>query len=215
MRKVNKEGLELIKRWEGLKLKAYTDSGGFWTIGYGHTSAAGKPDVYEGMTITEKEAEKILQNDLAKFEKRVNNLVKVPLNDNQFSTLVSFDFNTGALHRSTLLKKLNAGDYDSVPSELMKWVKVKGKRVQGLVNRRAAECGLWAKGSFVSSNTVEAKPEKEPVLTKENMSWGAGILSTLGLAGAGTGPIQIALAAILVVAFGVGLYFFIKKRIDE
>ncbi len=156
-RRINAAGLSHIMQWEGKRLVAYQDVAGIWTIGYGHTTAAGIPRVREGMRISDKEAEDILKADLRKFEDRVSRLVKVPLTDNQFAVLVSFDFNTGALHKSTLLKKLNAGDYDAVPVELMKWVNAGGKRVQGLVNRRAAEAGLWAKGEFVSSNTVEAK----------------------------------------------------------
>lgn len=156
-RRINAAGLSHIMQWEGKRLVAYQDVAGIWTIGYGHTTAAGIPRVREGMRISDKEAEDILKTDLRKFEDRVSRLVKVPLTDNQFAVLVSFDFNTGALHKSTLLKKLNAGDYDAVPAELMKWVNAGGKRVQGLVNRRAAEAGLWAKGEFVSSNTVEAK----------------------------------------------------------
>lgn len=156
-RRINAAGLSHIMQWEGKRLVAYQDVAGIWTIGYGHTTAAGIPRVREGMRISDKEAEDILKADLRKFEDRVSRLVKVPMTDNQFAVLVSFDFNTGALHKSTLLKKLNAGDYDAVPAELMKWVNAGGKRVQGLVNRRAAEAGLWAKGEFVSSNTVEAK----------------------------------------------------------
>src|SRR5690606_433369 len=129
---------------------------------------------------------------------RVERLVKVPLTDNQFAALVSFDFNTGKLHSSTLLKKLNKGDYDAVPAELMKWVNVwingKFKKSQGLVNRRSAEVGLWVKGEFVSSVGVKAEVAPAPLLNKETISWGSGIFATLGLAGAGTGPIQYALA---------------------
>lgn len=213
-RRINAAGLAHIMQWEGCELTAYKDVAGVLTIGYGHTSAAGIPHVKAGMRISQKEAEDILRADLGKFEERVQRLVKVPLTDNQHAVLVSFDFNTGKLHSSTLLKKLNAGDYDAVPAELMKWVNAGGKRVKGLVNRRAAEAGLWAKGAFVSSNTTEAKPMPEPVVTKENVSWLTGILSTLGLAGAGSGPLQWALAIILVVSFGVGLFFFIRKRLD-
>ena len=167
-RRINDEGLKLIKQWEGLKTEAYKDVAGIWTIGYGHTSSAGSPQVKAGMKISEQEAEAILKRDLSKFESRVDSLVKVPLTDNQFAVLVSFDFNTGKLHSSTLLKKLNKGDYEAVPKELMKWVNAGGKKVKGLVNRRAAECGLWAKGEFVSSNYVEAKPEeKKTVQSKE------------------------------------------------
>ncbi len=155
-RRINAAGLSLVKQWEGLKTTAYRDVAGVLTIGYGHTSAAGSPKVTPGMAIGDKEAERILKADLAKFEARVERLVKVSLTDNQFSALVSFDFNTGALDKSTLLKKLNKGDYAAVPVELMKWVNAGGKKVQGLVNRRAAEAGLWAKGDFVSSNYVPA-----------------------------------------------------------
>ncbi|RDL51790.1 Lysozyme RrrD [Ensifer sp. M14] len=146
-RRINAAGLSLVKQWEGLKTKAYQDVAGVWTIGYGHTSTAGAPVVKPGMVITEASAEEILRADLAVFEERVSRLVKVPLNDNQHAALVSFDFNTGALGKSTLLKKLNAGNYDAVPAELMKWVHAGGKRVKGLVNRRSAEAGLWAKGA--------------------------------------------------------------------
>ncbi len=165
-RRINAAGLSLIKQWEGLKTTAYKDVAGILTIGYGHTSAAGAPKVTPGMAIGDKEAERILQNDLAKFEARVERLVTVPVNDNQFAVLVSFDFNTGALHKSTLLKKLNKGDYAAVPGELAKWVNAGGRKVQGLVNRRAAEAGLWAKGAFVSSNTVTAttKTDKTDVV---------------------------------------------------
>ncbi|MDX3929265.1 MAG: lysozyme [Shinella sp.] len=176
-RRINAAGLSHVKQWEGLELVAYKDVAGVLTIGYGHTSAAGIPHVKAGMRISEKEAEDILRADLAKFEERVERLVKVPLTDNQFAVLVSFDFNTGKLHSSTLLKKLNAGDYGAVPVELMKWVHSGGKKVKGLVNRRAAEAGLWAKGEFVSSNTVDAStkvPAQDVV-----------VVGTTGAAGAG------------------------------
>ncbi|SBW13440.1 putative membrane protein [Brucella sp. 10RB9215] len=155
-RRINAAGLSLVQQWEGLRNTAYRDVASVLTIGYGHTSAAGAPKVMPGMTIGDKEAERILKADLAKFEARVERLVKVPLTDNQFAALVSFDFNTGALDKSTLLKKLNKGDYAAVPVELMKWVNAGGKKINGLVNRRAAEAGLWAKGDFVSSNYVPA-----------------------------------------------------------
>lgn len=209
-RRINAAGLQLIKQWEGMKLKAYRDVAGVLTIGYGSTGAHVKP----GMIITEPQAEALLMKDLERFEERVDRLVKVPLTENQFAALVSFDFNTGALHKSTLLKKLNARQYDAVPLELMKWVNARGKRVQGLVNRRSAEAGLWAKGDFVSSNFVEAKPTAPAIATKENISWGAGIVSSLGFAFTGDGPLQYALAAVLVIAFAAGAYLFIKSRVS-
>ncbi|WP_455918752.1 lysozyme [Ensifer canadensis] len=213
-RRINAAGLALVKQWEGCELVSYKDVAGIWTIGYGHTSAAGIPFVKAAMRINAQEAEDILRSDLRKFEERVNRLVKVPLNDNQYAVLVSFDFNTGKLHSSTLLKKLNAGDYDAVPIELMKWVNADGKRVKGLVNRRSAEAGLWAKGEFVSSNTMPAAPKAPEVVTKENVSWLAGIVSTLGFAFAGNGPLQWALAGIIVASFAGGAFLFIRKRLD-
>lgn len=170
-RRINAAGLAHIQQWEGCKLVSYQDVAGVWTIGHGHTSAAGIPFVKPGMRINQTEADDILKSDLKKFEERVNRLVKVPLNDNQFAVLVSFDFNTGKLHSSTLLKKLNAGDYDAVPGELMKWVNAGGKKVKGLVNRRSAEAGLWAKGEFVSTNT-------QPVSTPDG-NWLARLLQAL------------------------------------
>ncbi len=157
-RRITEAGLAHIKQWEGKRNVAYRDVAGVLTIGFGHTSAAGIPKVRDGMRISDQEADDILRQDLRKFEAAVERLVKVPLTDNQFAVLVSFAFNVGdgAFAKSTLLRKLNKGDYEAVPVELMKWVNAGGKRVQGLVNRRAAEAGLWAKGEFVASNTVEA-----------------------------------------------------------
>ncbi|WP_429130685.1 lysozyme [Ensifer sp. 4252] len=213
-RRINAAGLALVKQWEGLKTEAYRDVAGVWTIGYGHTSAAGAPAVTPGMVISEAQADDILRADLATFEERVLRLVKVSLSDNQFAVLVSFDFNTGRLGKSTLLNKLNAGDYDAVPAELMKWVNAGGKRVKGLVNRRAAEAGLWAKGEFVASNTVTAAPNPPEAVTKENISWLAGILSSLGFAFTGSGPLPWAFAGIIVAAFAIGAYLFVRKRLD-
>ncbi|AGF74814.1 phage related lysozyme [Bartonella australis AUST/NH1] len=159
MRKINKDGIEALKRWEGLRLESYQDIGGVWTIGYGHTE-----NVKAGETITAKQADVLLKKDLIGFERAVHEAVKVDLNDNQFAALVSFAFNIGvaAFKESTLVKKLNQGDYDCVPGQLNRWVYCSGKRSQGLINRRAAEIGLWSKGSFIASQCVEcAEPERQ------------------------------------------------------
>ncbi|WP_455475326.1 lysozyme [Bartonella sp. B17] len=216
-RSINKEGLRLIKQWEGLRLKSYQDAIDVWTIGYGHTSTAGEPLVHKGMSITEREAETILCQDLKQFENTVEQAVAVPLTDEQFSALVSFCYNVGrtAFCNSTLLKKLNKGDYETVPAELQRWSKAGGKRLQGLVNRRAAEAGLWAKGSYVCSNY-------QPVETKEPTgAFKAEILAPIissfsGFGGllAGNGPVQWALAAIMIIAACIGV-MFIAKRFHE
>jgi lysozyme len=141
IRRINKAGLSLIKQFEGLRLKAYKDVVGVLTIGYGSTG----PHVKEGMIITEQQAEDLLKEDLDRFEQGVANLVKVPLNDNQFAALVSFSFNLGLgnLKASTLLKLLNAGKLDQVPSEFVKWNKAGGKVLAGLTRRRQAEAELF------------------------------------------------------------------------
>lgn len=217
-RTVNQETIDHVKRWEGLKLTAYPDPGSKngepWTVGYGHTSD-GFMKVQRGLTITLKQAEEALEYDLNETAAKVDELVKVELSDNQFGALVSFAFNVGlaAFAKSTLLRKLNKGDNASVPAELARWNKNDGKVMQGLVNRRAAEAGLWAKGEYVSSKGVKADKESPPMIDKETVSWGAGILSTLGALFAGTGPIQWALAAVIVLAFGVGAYLFLAKRL--
>lgn len=216
-RTVNGETISHVKRWEGLKLTAYPDPGSRdghpYTVGYGHTSDA-HMEVYRGLTISPAQAEAALEYDLNETAAKVDDLVKVDLNENQFGALVSFAFNVGlsAFAKSTLLKKLNKGDYAAVPAELARWTRNDGKVMQGLVNRRAAEAGLWAKGAFVSSKGVDAKPMPLPI-DKESITWGTGVLASLGAVFTGSGPVQFALAGVLVAAFGIGAYFFIAKRV--
>lgn len=209
-RRINAEGLKHIKQWEGLKLTAYRDVVGVWTIGYGSTG----PHVSPGLNITSQHAEQLLLKDLERFEEAVDGSVKVKLTGNQFAALVSFAFNVGvgAFKGSTLLKRLNRGEYSAIPRELAKWVKgtdpKTGKKItiQGLVNRRAAEAGLWAKGAFVSSNSVEAAPAKPPVLTIENFAKVATPATAL-IQGFTSGPAQIVLA----IAFVLGAAFLIYR----
>ena len=143
--KTSDRGVALIKAHEGLRLTAYTDPVGVWTIGYGHTTTAGPPKVERGMKITDAGADAILRQDLAKFEGYVSSAVKVPLNQNEFDALVSFTFNLGPgnLRSSTLLKKLNAGDRAGAADEFLKWTKAGGKTLPGLVKRREAERALF------------------------------------------------------------------------
>lgn len=161
-RRIDAESLACIKRWEGLRLTAYRDVGGKWTIGYGHTAGA-----REGMRITEREAEIWLRRDLTQAELAVDDAVKVPLSDPQFGALVSFVFNVGvgAFRRSTLLRKLNAGDYEAVAHELLRWTKAGGKQVPGLVNRRNAEIGLWSRGSHVVSAPERPAEPRKPIVS--------------------------------------------------
>ena len=132
----------LIKRFEGCRLTAYQCSAGKFTIGYGHTGA----DVSKGMTISQKQADELFEQDLVKFEQYVSKLVKVSLNQNQFDALVSWTYNLGPgnLGSSALLKELNAGNYDKVPVQMNRWVFSGKVKLPGLIERRAIEAELFA-----------------------------------------------------------------------
>jgi lysozyme len=146
--KISKEGLDLIKKFEGLRLKAYKCPAGVWTIGYGSTVG-----VVGGQEITEEEAEKLLLDDVFSAWRAVMELVTVPLSQEQFDALVSFVFNVGIgnFSKSTLLKKLNAGDYLGAAKEFLKWDKatVNGvkKPLAGLTKRRIMEKELFLRGT--------------------------------------------------------------------
>lgn len=139
--KISQKGIKLIQDFEGLALKAYKDPIGVWTWGYGSTG----PHVTPDKVGTKEEAEQLLKKDLERFEKGVSDLVKVPLNQNQFDSLVSFSFNLGLsnLKSSTLLKKLNASDYQGAADEILRWNRAGGKVLNGLTRRRIAERDLF------------------------------------------------------------------------
>ena len=138
--KISLEGLALIKRFEGCRLESYKCSANVLTIGYGHTSGVKETD-----TITQDEADKLLQEDVEQFEKHVDDNVTVELGQSQFDALVAWTFNLGVgnLRESTMLKKLNEADYASVPSEMKRWNKAGGKTLDGLIRRRNAEALLF------------------------------------------------------------------------
>lgn len=144
LRLTNQTARCLIGHAEGLRLESYQDPGGVWTIGWGTTKINGKP-VRPGMVITREQAATYFNHDLAIVEQEVSNLVKVPLTDNQFAALVSFVFNIGAsaFKKSTLLKKLNQGDYDGAANEFDRWIFAKGKIFAGLISRREQERDLF------------------------------------------------------------------------
>lgn len=165
-RKVNAAGLSLIKSFEGFEPEWYVDAVGVRTIGYGHTNAAGNPKypATKGLVLTEATATALLADDLDQYAAAVEKAVKVPLNDNQFAALVSFCYNVGAgaLAKSTLVKKLNAGNYGAVPSELAKWNKGGGKVLKGLTRRRKAEADLFNTPSVGSKPPIPAPPKPAP-----------------------------------------------------
>jgi lysozyme len=214
---ISDNGIAHIKRWEGFKTRAYLDTGSVWTIGYGHT---GKKYAFPNNEITEEKAEELLRQDINWAEDAVNDLVKVVLTQNQFDTLVSFVFNIGKTQfsKSTLLKKLNRGQYDEVPSELAKWKYDNGKVITGLVNRRAAEGGLWSQGLPVVSASVNVDGERlldKPGVAdvvKTSLSGAGGAMAT-GLATGGLPePLVWAISVSLVAGVVATVYYFIFRR---
>lgn len=200
----------MVKGFEGLRLYAYPDpasplaratsgaqwgfrpareilatlspekaklSGAPWTAGYGHTSGV-TPDT----ECTEALADKWLRQDLASAEATIERVVTVPLNDNQFSALVSWCFNCGqgAAERSTLVKLLNQGNYAAVPDELRKWVHAGKKKLAGLQNRRAAEAGLFVQGSYAAGSAVAVDNPKPT----EAADSAGNVTASVGTAGA-------------------------------
>ena len=138
--KMSKRGIELIKKYEGCRLKAYKCPAGVWTIGYGHTRNVRPDDI-----INEEEANVLLGIDIKAHEDNIKRLVKVAINQNQFDALVSFEYNIGYgnFANSTLLRLLNTGNYEGASKQFSRWVYVGDKVLEGLVKRRNAEMELF------------------------------------------------------------------------
>lgn len=147
-RQVGDMALEFLKRHEGCKLHVYQDVAGYDTIGVGHLIVDDDPDFSNG--ITERQALELLRTDVGHAEQCVNSYCRVRLEQHQFDALVSFVFNVGggAFRSSMLLRKLNRGDYESVPAELRRWNRSGGEVVQDLINRREAEGKLWRDANY-------------------------------------------------------------------
>lgn len=156
-RKIGQAGLNLIKQFEGCRLTAYQCSAGVWTIGYGHTVG-----VYKGMKISQAQADAFLKQDIAKFEKYINNPSYVPfteqLNQNQFDALVSFAFNLGQGN----VKKLCVGrNINQIPSAMQKYCKAAGRTLPGLQRRRKAEAALYNKKVEDCTGTIAVKESED------------------------------------------------------
>jgi lysozyme len=158
-RTIAEAGLQIIKDSESLQLRAYQDSGGVWTIGWGHTG-----DVHEGDVITEHEAEALIRADLAGAEECVNRYAP-GVNQNQFDALVSLSFNCGCapLSKFTIGRLVRAGDYNAAAAQFGVWNHDNGKVLAGLTKRRAAEAKLFLTPdpdfSNVESGVTTTAPE--------------------------------------------------------
>ena len=144
-------GLALTRAFEGLRLSAYQDCAGVWTIGYGHTG----PEVHRGQCITESEAEALLRADLAGAVRCVRQAVRVDLAQHQFDALVDFCYNAGrgSFLGSSLLRYVNRAQFESAAAQFGLWVHAGGKIVPGLVRRRAAEAALFLERGFPADAT--------------------------------------------------------------
>lgn len=238
--RTSQDGLDLIKQFEGCYLKAYLCPANVLTIGYGHTTVAGPPTVTDKMKITKAKAEEILADDLIGCEQDVDRLVKVDLTQHQFDVLVSFVFNcgAGALSKSTLLRRINASQFDKVPSELMKWTRGGGKELPGLVRRRRAEAALWRDLGNDKPQTAFREVPDEPVApsivsSKEAnaavIAGGASVIATASevipvikqgtdvlptLAGMFTQPITMVMVVVIVAC--IAIWFWRRSRLlDE
>jgi len=147
-------GLALTRSFEGLRLEAYQDCAGVWTIGYGHTG----PEVHHGQCISEVEAETLLRADLARAVRTVQKAVEAELLQHQFDALVDFCYNVGrgSFLGSSLLRYVNCGEFDSAAVQFGLWIHAGGKIVPGLVRRRAAEAALFSGHGFSSCENPDA-----------------------------------------------------------
>ena len=149
-------GIALLKQHEGLRLKAYQDSKGVWTIGYGLTSAAGIIKVYKGLVITAQQAEDYFRQALVKYEDCVKEAIDVPLEQYQFDALTSFCYNVGpgAFASSSVAKYTNQQRFAEVPSRMRLWIRSGKKYPKGLQDRRKAEGDLFVgRKAFASAKS--------------------------------------------------------------
>ena len=236
-RRISENGLAVIKRWEGFSAKAYKDLVGVWTIGYGITDPS---HAFEGNTITREFAEQLLIQHVAQDEISCRQLIKVPLSQPQWDAVVSLCYNIGpgAFARSTLLRKLNQSDFTGAYAEFPRWNRAGGKVVQGLVNRRKEEAGMFLTGTTYTKDerfdAEESKPHKssEPTSNvvpdavpdpQNDRKTGAAITTSgVGLAQAtqlevvkeGLSPIAHLsewLTLLFVIVSLVGIWFMVKK----
>ncbi|TQR27204.1 lysozyme [Lysinibacillus sphaericus] len=167
--KISNTALNLISKWEGFYDKAYRDPVGIWTIGYGTTKWSNGQVVQQGQTIKKDDALELLRKQAQEHANTIEQYVKVPLNQNQYDALASFQYNLGRniLRNSALLNYLNARQWDKACNEMLLYCHAGGKKLQGLVNRRKDEVALFKKPvvnvSVDVSNKIEyLEIDKEP-----------------------------------------------------
>lgn len=219
---LTRAGLDLIKEREGLRLEAYRCQAGVLTIGYGHTSLAGTPLVKPGMKITVQEAERILARDLVKYEEAVQRCVTVDLTPNQYSALVSLCYNIGEgnFAKSTVVKRVNANDFQGAAKAFAMWNKADGKVSSGLVKRRAMEAALFLSDvdEEVSPSANVSSSQRPMLLSTTNIS--AGLSAVAGGTAAGAQIVQnvrsigdaLPWVIVALVVVGASLWIINERR---
>ncbi|NNU16265.1 lysozyme [Parvularcula sp. ZS-1/3] len=197
---ISNRGLNLIKEFEGLELEAYQDIVGVWTIGYGHTSMAGPPEVKPGMEITEAEASEILRRDLGQYENGVERAVKVEITQNMFDALVSLTYNIGvnAMKGSTFIKRINNRDYEGAAEAMKWWNKAGGRVVAGLKRRREAEAALFLEGYSPEDTDILDDQRGAPIEENSPRRGNLGESRTVGGATAAGGAGAVAAGSVFL-----------------
>lgn len=223
MRPINKEGLDLIKHFEGLRLTAYKCPADVWTIGYGTTTRAGVGIVVEeNMNISEEDAEMYLRRTLDKFSDLILPLMTRLPTDNQYAAMLSLAYNIGpsAFGKSTCLKRFNAGDMEGAAEALTWFNKAGGKVLQGLVRRRAAEHDLFLKTDASDPPVRIAADEERTNPAQSTTMQATATAAVSGVAGFGTAVSSLDGTAQIVVIVaacfaGFALIWICKERIRK
>lgn len=218
---INDETLALIMRWEGLVLTAYQDVAGVWTIGYGHSERAPlPPKPYYGMTITADEAERILAQDLEHFASQIRPLFKRTPTPNQFGAMLSLAFNigVGAFAKSTCLRRFNEGNVEGAAEALTWFNKAGGRKVQGLVNRRADEKKLfltdWVDRAIPDGETAprtKAQSRTLQMSTASIFSGVASVWSSITMLDGTSQLVAMGLGAVVILAGAIVFKERLKK----
>jgi lysozyme len=152
---------DFISHWEGFRDHPYRDAAGIWTIGYGFTFLEdGTRVTSDTLPMNQEDAKRYLSALVGRVMSKVRDIVHAPMTDNQCAALTSFAYNlgTGALFRSTLLRLFEAGDVQGAASQFPAWCYAGGHVVQGLLNRRQAEAGLFLEPDVASSESESLPP---------------------------------------------------------
>ena len=214
---LNKASLDLIKRWEGCKLKAYKCSAGVWTVGYGLTTAAGFIDVGPNTTITQAEADWYLEKTIEKFLEEIKPAITAPINENELGAFTSLAYNIGprAFRKSSALRHFNAGDKDRVPTSIRMWRKAGGKVVNGLVNRREAEVDLFLTPVIAEKPApARASPAQSKTVQSSVVQGATAIGGAVGALNSLDGVAQI-IALVGCFVIGALAMFILRERLKK